>query len=75
MSKVNNFMFMLFYSGMNDNGMKPLIFINHNLIGFMFKIKLIEDIDFNLTKVGVGVTIFKNVLEFDMTWLVKISTT
>ena len=66
---------MLFYSGMNDNGMKPLIFINHNLIGFMLKIEFIKDIDFNLTKVGVGVTIFKNVLEFDMTWLVKISTT
>lgn len=75
MSKVYNFVFMLFYCGMNDNGMKPLIFINHNLISFMLKIEFIKDVDFNLTKVGVGVTIFKNVLEFDMTWLVKISTT
>ena len=50
MSHINNPVFMLFYSCMNDNGMKPLFFINHDFIGFVLKIEFIEDVDLNLTK-------------------------
>lgn len=50
MSEVNDFVFMLFHSCMNDYGMEPLMFINYDFIGFVLKIEFIEDINLNLAK-------------------------
>lgn len=74
MCEVNDFMFMFFYSGMNDDCMKPLIFVNHDFIGFILNIELREDINFDLTEMRVRVTILKDLLELNMTWFVLIGT-
>lgn len=62
MSYKDNSMFVLFHSSINDNGMQKLVLVNHDFIDFILKFELIEDINLNLMKVKVRVTILQDLL-------------
>jgi len=62
MSDKDNSMFVLFNSSINNNGMQKLVLVYHDFIDFILKFELIEDINLNLMKVKVRVTILQDLL-------------